>query len=131
MKFCVIPSFFPIIAVTVEERAKLAPKFAPKLVAFETPDVEAIAFVTALPSVFAIDVPVVFATVFEMVLVIPFVNWIVELVLRWEHFLLKKDVGSLLVALLATFGFGVLLGWVDAYFEYTEDKICLLDLEVK
>ena len=73
VKFCVIPSFFPIIAVTVEERAKLAPKFAPKLVAFETPDVEAIAFVTALPSVFAIDVPVVFATVFEMVLVIPFV----------------------------------------------------------
>ena len=66
-----------------------------------------------------------------VLLVIPFVNWIVELVLRWEHFLNKKDIGSLLVALFATCGFGFILGWVDAYFEYTQEKICLLDLEVK
>lgn len=66
-----------------------------------------------------------------VLLVIPFVNWVIELVLRWEHFLGKKDVGSLIVALVATCGFGFVLGWIDAFFEFTQDRICLLDLEVK
>ena len=71
---CVIPSFLPIIAVTVDDLAKFAPKLTPKLVPFVTPDVTAIAFVTAFPRVLATAVPVVFATVFETVLVIPFVK---------------------------------------------------------
>ena len=63
-----MPSFFPNIAVVVDERAKLAPTFPPKLTALDTPLVAAIELVTALPSVFATAVPtvrpVLFPTVF-------------------------------------------------------------------
>lgn len=69
-------------------------------------------------------------TVRIVLLAIPFVNWIVELVLRWSLFIEKKDVGSLLVALIATFGFGVILGWVDAIFTFMEDKIVLTDIKI-
>lgn len=51
-----------------------------------------------------------------ILLVIPFVNWIVEMVLRWSLFLEKKDTGSLVLALVATFFLGNLLGFVDAIF---------------
>ena len=71
---CVIPSFFPIVAVTVDDLAKFAPKFIPKLVPLVTPEVVAIAFVTAFPNVFATAVPVVFATLSDIVFVIPFVK---------------------------------------------------------
>ena len=69
-------------------------------------------------------------TVRIVLLAIPFVNWIVELVLRWSLFIEKKDLGSLLVALVATFGFGVILGWVDAIFTFMEDKIVLTDIKI-
>ncbi|MCQ2815588.1 MAG: hypothetical protein MJ227_04935 [Bacilli bacterium] len=69
-------------------------------------------------------------TVRIVLLAIPFVNWIVELVLRWSLFIEKKDVGSLLVALIATFGFGIILGWVDAIFTFMEDKIVLTDVKI-
>lgn len=69
-------------------------------------------------------------TVRIVLLAIPFINWIVELVLRWSLFIEKKDLGSLLVALVATFGFGVILGWVDAIFTFMEDKIVLTDIKI-
>lgn len=65
-----------------------------------------------------------------VLLAIPFVNWIVELVLRWSLFIEKKDALSLVVALVATFGFGVLLGWVDAIFTALEDKLVLVDVKL-
>ena len=77
MKFvndCVMPSFFPMNAVTVEDLAKLAPKFAPKLVLFTSPDVAAIDFVTALPRVLATAIPVVLAKLLETVFVSPLVS---------------------------------------------------------
>ncbi len=49
-----------------------------------------------------------------ILLVIPFVNWITEIVLRWSHFAEKKDPLRLVIALIATFFFGTILGWVDA-----------------
>ncbi len=48
-----------------------------------------------------------------ILLLIPFVNWITEILVRWSYFLEKKDVVSLVMALLATFFFGVILGWID------------------
>lgn len=69
-------------------------------------------------------------TVRIVLLAIPFINWIVELVLRWSLFIEKKDLGSLLVALVVTFGFGVILGWVDAIFTFMEDKIVLTDIKI-
>lgn len=70
-------------------------------------------------------------TVRIVLLAIPFCNWICELVLRWSLFIEKKDLGSLLVALVATFGFGVILGWVDAIFTFMENKIVLTDLKIE
>ena len=68
-----MPSFLPILAVTVEERAKFAPKFTPKFVLCITFAVLEREFVTAFPRVFATDVPVVLVMVLEIVLVSPFV----------------------------------------------------------
>ena len=59
-----------------------------------------------------------------VLLVIPFCNWVCEIVLRWSNLLEKKDAASLLVALLATFGFGVILGFVDI----VNDKLYIFDL---
>lgn len=47
-----------------------------------------------------------------ILLLIPFVNWVVELCVRWPDFLEKKDPIKLVVAIIATFG-GFVLGWVD------------------
>lgn len=47
-----------------------------------------------------------------ILLLIPVVNWVVELGVRWSVFLNKKSFGSLLVALIVTF-IGVVWGWVD------------------
>ncbi len=65
-----------------------------------------------------------------VLLAIPFCNWIVELVLRWSLVIEKKDLGSVLVAVIATFGFGIILGWVDAIFTFMEDKIVLTDIQI-
>lgn len=64
---------FPNIAVVVDERAKLAPTFPPKLTALDTPLVAAIELVTALPSVFATAVPTVRPVLFPTVFASPFV----------------------------------------------------------
>lgn len=47
-----------------------------------------------------------------ILLLIPFVNWVVELCVRWPDFLEKKDPIKLVVAIIATVG-GYVLGWVD------------------
>lgn len=47
-----------------------------------------------------------------IILLIPFVNWIVELGVRWGNFLEKKGIVSLLVALIYTFA-GWCLGYLD------------------
>ena len=60
-----------------------------------------------------------------IVLIIPFVNWIVEMVLRWDEFLSKKGLKELIVALIATFFFGNLLGWIDAILVLLTDKLLL------
>jgi hypothetical protein len=47
-----------------------------------------------------------------LLLLIPGVNWVVEIVVRWSAALTHKDVGHILVALLVTI-FGVVVGWLD------------------
>ena len=47
-----------------------------------------------------------------LLLLIPGVNWVVELCVRWSNFFDKKGLLSLILALLATFTFGV-FGWLD------------------
>lgn len=47
-----------------------------------------------------------------ILLLIPFVNWIVEIGVRWSNFLEKKGLISLILAIVVTF-FGLVFGWVD------------------
>ena len=47
-----------------------------------------------------------------ILLLIPVVNWIVEIGVRWSHFFEKKGVVSLILALVVTI-IGVVWGWVD------------------
>ncbi len=47
-----------------------------------------------------------------ILLLIPGVNWVVEILVRWSAFLDRKDLGHLLIALLVTF-IGVVWGWGD------------------
>lgn len=47
-----------------------------------------------------------------ILLLIPFVNWIVEIVVRWSAFLQTKKPLTLVAAILVTF-FGLVFGWID------------------
>ncbi len=47
-----------------------------------------------------------------ILLLIPFVNWIVEILVRWSAFLKTKSIITLIVAILCTF-FGLAFGWID------------------
>lgn len=47
-----------------------------------------------------------------LLLLIPGVNWVVEILVRWSAFLKTKSLVTLLVAILVTF-FGLAFGWID------------------
>ena len=48
-----------------------------------------------------------------LLLLIPFVNWVVEFLIRWEKALKTKDLLDIIVAIIVTFGVGILLGILD------------------
>lgn len=47
-----------------------------------------------------------------LLLVIPFVNWLTEVLVRWSYALNKKSLINLVLAILATFG-GIFFGFID------------------
>ncbi len=47
-----------------------------------------------------------------LLLLIPFVNWIVEVLVRWSAFLNKGGFVKLLIAIIVTFT-GLFVGWLD------------------
>ena len=47
-----------------------------------------------------------------LLLLIPFVNWIVEICVRWSAFLKTKSILTLITAIVVTFA-GVFVGWLD------------------
>ena len=47
-----------------------------------------------------------------ILLLIPVVNWFVEIIVRWSAFLKTKSLLTLIFAILVTF-FGLVVGWVD------------------
>lgn len=49
-----------------------------------------------------------------ILLIIPIVNWVLELCVRWSNFLEKKSGFSLIVAAVYTV-FGLFGGWVDFF----------------
>lgn len=48
-----------------------------------------------------------------VLLLIPFVNWVTELCVRWSAFLKTKSIITLVTAIVVTFG-GLFIGWLDA-----------------
>ena len=47
-----------------------------------------------------------------LLLLIPVVNWIVEIIVRWSTFLKKGGVVRLIICLVVTIG-GLFVGWLD------------------
>ena len=66
-----------------------------------------------------------------ILLFVPFVNWITELVIRWSIVLEKKDVTSIVIAVLATIPFtGFFVGWIDFFYTLLKDKLAFLDVQI-
>ena len=59
-----------------------------------------------------------------ILLLIPFVNWIVEIVVRWSSYLKTKSTLTLITALVVTI-FGVFVGWVDVVWCLLFKHLCL------
>ena len=47
-----------------------------------------------------------------LLMLIPVVNWITEILVRWSAFLKTRSLITLVVAILVTF-FGLAFGWID------------------
>lgn len=48
-----------------------------------------------------------------LLLLIPFVNWVVEVGVRWSAWLKTKDTLTLVFAILVTIPAGIFVAWVD------------------
>lgn len=60
-----------------------------------------------------------------LLLLIPFVNWVTELVVRWSTFAKKGGLLRLIVCLIVTFGGGIILGYIDLVWVLLFGKLCL------
>ena len=47
-----------------------------------------------------------------LLLLIPGVNWVIEILVRWSHALRKKSAVKIVLAVLVTI-FGLVFGWID------------------
>lgn len=57
-----------------------------------------------------------------ILLLIPFVNWLVELCIRWTVAIKGKDNVNFVIAIVFTF-FGLVLGWVDLIWVLLFDRL--------
>lgn len=48
-----------------------------------------------------------------ILLLIPGVNWVVEIVVRWSHALRVKSLFKYVIAILVTIPSGIIIGWLD------------------
>lgn len=49
-----------------------------------------------------------------LLLFIPFVNYLVEILVRWSAFLKKGGIIRLVVCIIVTIPTGIIIGWLDA-----------------
>lgn len=61
-----------------------------------------------------------------VLLVIPFVNWITEVVVRWSSALHTKNTIQTVIALLVTV-FGIVFGWIDLIWVLLFDRLTFTD----
>ena len=59
-----------------------------------------------------------------LLLLIPCVNWVTELVVRWSTFAKKGGLIRLIVCLVVTFG-GIILSYIDLVWVLLFGKLCL------
>lgn len=59
-----------------------------------------------------------------ILLLIPFVNWVVEVVVRWSTFSKKGGLVRLIVCLVVTIG-GTIIGWLDAIWVLIFNRLVL------
>lgn len=60
-----------------------------------------------------------------LLLLIPGVNWITELVVRWSTFLKLGGLIRLIVCIIVTVGGGFVLGWLDFVWVLLFKRLCL------
>ena len=60
-----------------------------------------------------------------ILLIIPPINWVMELLIRFSKFLRKTDDIMLLLVAILCIPFGVVIGWVDAVWVLLNDKFIL------
>jgi hypothetical protein len=60
-----------------------------------------------------------------LLLLIPGVNWITEIVVRWSTYLKKGGLIRLLICILVTIPSGIVFGWVDLVWVLLFKKLCL------
>ena len=49
-----------------------------------------------------------------ILLLIPGVNWVTEVLVRWSHALRVKDLIKYVIAIVVTIPSGIVIGWLDA-----------------
>ena len=59
-----------------------------------------------------------------ILLLIPFVNWVVEVIVRWSTFSKKGGLVRLIVCLVVTIG-GTIIGWLDAIWVLIFNRLVL------
>lgn len=62
-----------------------------------------------------------------ILLLIPGVNWVVEVLVRWDHALRKKDLIKYVIAVLVTIPSGIIIGWLDALWCFLFKHLLLCD----
>ena len=60
-----------------------------------------------------------------LLLLIPGVNWIVEILVRWDKFLQTGALIDLILAIVVIPGIGIILGWIDLFFIIFTNKLFL------
>lgn len=60
-----------------------------------------------------------------ILLLIPVVNWIVEILVRWSAFSRKHGVIRLIICIIVTIPSGVVIGWLDAIWTLLFNKLLL------
>ena len=59
-----------------------------------------------------------------ILLLIPFVNWVIEVIVRWSTFSKKGGLLRLIVCLVVTIG-GTIIGWLDAIWVLLFNRLIL------
>jgi len=60
-----------------------------------------------------------------LLLLIPFVNYITEILVRWSAFSKKGGILRLIVCIIVTIPTGIIIGWLDAIWTLLFNKLIL------